>query len=130
MSVLYHSADREATKKQEHPALCRVPLVASRAFIGGGSGVGGFLDRRLHLSRVGLDANLEYVFGGYRRWIGVVEPVVELARLHSGFTTSLLLFVQFYVTGEENRPLRKRPILLKCSCKSRRNLIFVVTAGL
>ena len=58
---------------------------------GSGDGFGGFLYRRLHLSRVGLDKNFQYVVGGHCRWIGVMEPVVELAFLYSGIATSSLL---------------------------------------
>ena len=40
---------------------------------------------------IGLNAKLQYVVGGYCRWIRVMEPVIELALLHSGFATSFLL---------------------------------------
>ncbi len=78
-------------KKEEHPASCGVPFTAAGLFIGGGGSVSGLPDCRLHLPGVGLDKDLQYVVGGHCRWVGVVEPIVQLAFPHSGIAISSLL---------------------------------------
>lgn len=62
--------------------------------------VGGFLHRRLHLSNVGFDEDLEYVVCGHCRWIGIVEPIVELAFFHSGITTSIFMLSHHMSAGQ------------------------------
>ncbi len=81
---------KRKAKKEGRPASCGTPLAAVRFLTGIGEIGGSFLYRLLHLSRVGLDENFQYVVGGYCRWIGIVKPIVELALLHSGIATSFL----------------------------------------
>ena len=92
----------ENREKEGRSALRGAPLAAARFLTGVGDDLGGFLYGRIHLSRVGLNEDFQYVVGGRCRGVGIVEPVIELASFHGGIAASLLLTFQLYARGAWN----------------------------